>query len=81
MNRLDNSEKFANTPCNIQVLRYYFRLCPGQLRFKYDHTDTTSIDVDAIITTVAPEYNSTIDVYSLDESYIDAKNEYVSLRT
>ena len=78
MNRSCTSRKQTSTLCKVEVMLQYFRKLPGHLKFKYDATDSRWIDVDAIITTVTVEYNSSNDVYTLDLEDADALNQFVN---
>ena len=78
MNRAGTSRKQNSYVCKVQVMLQYFRKIPGNMKFKYDHTNNTWIDVDAIITTVIVECNSATDVYTLDLEDADAFNQFVN---
>lgn len=73
-----NIMKKISNKCDLQVLLQYSRQFTGHLIFKYDHTDTTWINVDTIISTVILEYNFTTIEYTLDSNNDDALNEFVS---
>jgi hypothetical protein len=52
------------------VLLHWFRKVPGNLKFKYDGSDTQWIDLEAIISTMSMTFSARTNMYTLDQ--IDA---------
>ena len=70
-------KKVSSQPI-IQVMLNWFKSTPGRNKFKYEVTDTQWIDIDSIICIVALSFNSTSNVYTLDENDRDVLDEFVS---
>jgi hypothetical protein len=56
----------------------WFKKIPGQLKFKYDHSDWKWTDLDSIISTVTMCFNSNTNLYSLDPIDVVSLNEFVA---
>lgn len=65
----------------IMVLLNWFSKTNGQLKFKYDSTDSKWIDIKSIITSVTMSFDRAQNVYTLDRSDFEALNEFVSSKT
>ena len=63
------------------VLLNWFSKTNGQLKFKYDSTDSKWIDIKSIITSVTMSFDRAQNVYTLDRSDFEALNEFVSSKT
>lgn len=70
-------KKVSSKP-EYQVMLNWFKSAPGRNKFKYEVTDTQWIDVDSIICIVALSFNSTSNVYTLDENDRNVLDEFVS---
>ena len=60
------------------VMLSWFNKAPGQLKFKYDHSDWKWIDLDSIISTVTMSFNSNTNLYSLDPVDAASLNEFMA---
>ena len=57
---------------------HWFKKQPGLNKYKYVESDCVWVDVDAIISTVSLEYESTSKIYTLDEVDANSLNEFIS---
>jgi hypothetical protein len=70
MNKTTSWGKKVSSSPTIMVLLHWFRKVPGNLKFKYDGSDTQWIDLEAIISTMSMTFSARTNMYTLDQ--IDA---------
>ena len=59
----------------------YYKEHHDHNKFTYDHTDSTWIDVDYVISTVTMSYHSTNEVYILDTNDSKELSKFVTERS
>ena len=77
-NRHEVPRKRGNDYGTIEVMLTWFSKHPGHLKFKYDHSDFTYVDIDSIISTVTMSFEQRSSVYLLDPTDATSLDEFVS---
>ena len=68
----------GNATC-IEVLLNWFSKSRGNLKFKYDVSDSQWIDVDSIISIVTMSYSTLSCLYTLNRNDADSLNAFLKL--